>query len=60
MTSSKNKKTYSEFVNAEELNLLAENYEKFNLKFKRYYRTGQKLTFREWLNKVGELLDDLI
>jgi len=54
------RKTYSEFLNADELNLLSENYEKFIVKFRRYYRTGRLLTFRQWLNVVGELLDELV
>ena len=60
-----NKKLFKEFVEwktitDDELILLSENYEKFIVKFRRYYRTGQKQTFRQWLNIVGELLDELV
>tara|TARA_X000000368_G_scaffold92464_1_gene70630 strand:- start:229 stop:411 length:183 start_codon:yes stop_codon:yes gene_type:complete len=60
MVQQNDKKSFKEFVNADELNLLSENYENFILKFRRYYRTGQKQTFRQWLNIVGELLDELV
>ena len=60
MVQQNDKKSFKEFVNADELNLLSENYENFIIKFRRYYRTGQKQTFRQWLNIVGELLDELV
>ena len=60
MVQQNDKKSFKEFVNDDELNLLSENYENFILKFRRYYRTGQKQTFRQWLNIVGELLDELV
>ena len=60
MQQQKNKKSFTEFVNDDELTLLNENYEKFVVMFRRYYRTGKLLTFREWINIVGELLDTLV
>ena len=60
MVQQNDKKSFKEFVNDDELKLLSENYENFILKFRRYYRTGQKQTFRQWLNIVGELLDELV
>ena len=60
MQQQKNKKSFTEFVNEDELTLLNENYEKFVVMFRRYYRTGKLLTFREWINIVGELLDTLV
>ncbi len=60
MKQQKKRKSFSDFVNDEELTLLNENYEKFIVMFRRYYRTGQLLTFRQWLNIVGELLDTLV
>ena len=60
MIQQNDKKSFKEFVNDDELKLLSENYENFILKFRRYYRTGQKQTFRQWLNIVGELLDELV
>ena len=60
MNKTKSRKTYNEFVNDDELNLLNENYEKFIVKFRRHYRTGTLLTFRQWLNVVGDLLDEIV
>jgi len=60
MKDKKPSKSFRNFVNAQERQLLNENYEKFVVKFRRYYRTGQKQTFRQWLNIVGELLDELV
>ena len=60
MVQQNDKKSFKEVVNDDELKLLSENYENFILKFRRYYRTGQKQTFRQWLNIVGELLDELV
>ena len=60
MKEKKPSKSFRNFVNAQERQLLNENYEKFVVKFRRYYRTGQLLTFREWINIVGDLLDTLV
>ena len=60
MNKSNSRKTYNEFINDDELNLLNENYEKFIVKFRRHYRTGKLLTFRQWLNVVGDLLDEIV
>ena len=60
MNDKNNRKSFTKFVNEKERILLNENYEKFVVMFRRYYRTGQLLTFRQWLNIVGELLDTLV
>ena len=60
MTQTNETKSYKDFVNDEEIALLNENYEKFVVMFRRYYRTGKLLTFREWINIVGDLLDTLV
>jgi len=60
MTKTNETKSYKDFVNDEEIALLNENYEKFVVMFRRYYRTGKLLTFREWINIVGDLLDTLV
>ena len=60
MNENKGRKSFDKFFNEKEFQLLIENYSQFITKFRRYYTSGQRYTFREWLNIVGELLDTLV
>ena len=42
-----------------QMDLVVENHEKFILNFRRFYRRGDRKTFREWLLVVADMLDEL-
>ena len=42
---------------ADDLEVVTESLEEFVLRFRRYYRSGDRKTFREWLGAVSDLLD---
>jgi hypothetical protein len=46
-------KTYKDFLLKEGSNDLAQ----FNREFNRYYRSGRKLSFKEWIGVVSDLFD---
>jgi hypothetical protein len=48
-------KTYKEFILKEGSNDLPQ----FQREFNRYYRSGRKLSFKEWMSVMSDLLDIL-
>ena len=51
-------KSYNHFSH-ESQNLLTEDLNRFVTRFRQYFRSGKKYSFREWMNEVGELMDEL-
>jgi|TARA_R100000030_G_scaffold25188_1_gene18300 hypothetical protein len=46
-------------LGSHQTDLVMENHEKFILNFRRFYRRGDRKTFREWLLVVADMLDEL-
>jgi len=51
-------KSYNHFSN-ETQNLLNEDLNRFTTKFRKYYRSGRKYSFREWVNIFADLIEEL-
>ena len=49
-------KDFNEFQSNTHLN---EDINQFVLKFKKYYREGKLMSFKNWIKVMDELLDDL-
>lgn len=51
-------KTYNDFAdNADDF--ISEDLNKFLYKFRQYYRSGQKYSFREWIHAFDDLIHEL-
>jgi hypothetical protein len=51
-------KSYNRFSEETE-NLLNEDLNKFLAKFRQYYRSGRKYSFREWMSIFSDLIEEL-
>tara|TARA_R100000030_G_scaffold100999_1_gene95676 strand:- start:2111 stop:2272 length:162 start_codon:yes stop_codon:yes gene_type:complete len=51
-------KSYNHFSHTTE-NLVTEDLNRFVTKFKRYYRSGRKYSFREWMDIFSDLIEEL-
>jgi len=48
-----------DFKSFQNTTLLNEDINQFILKFKKYYREGKVMSFKNWLKVMDELLDEL-